>query len=100
MRFLKRALPHLTLVLGLMTLTFFAIDRVNAGMAFMTSELSKWVFAALALCAILTSVCLVGSNWRDEARALRKRHKTRARAESPLPPHADSAESDLQETQE
>ena len=81
MRIIKRFLPHLTLVLSLMTLTFFCIDRVNTGMAFMTSELSKWVFAALALCALLSSLFLIGANWREEARMQRKmERKERARA--------------------
>ncbi len=81
MHFIKRFLPHITLVLGLMTLTFFGIDRVNTGMAFMTSELSKWVFAALALTAIVTSVFLIGSNWREEARAARRKQRAREREE-------------------
>lgn len=82
MRYIRRFLPHVTLVLGLMTLTFFCIDRVNTGMAFMTSELSKWVFAALALCAIVTSVFLIGLNWREEARAARRRQRASARGEN------------------
>ena len=45
---LKKLIPHITIVLALMTLTFFVIDRFNSFMDFMTSEMSKWVFAALA----------------------------------------------------
>ncbi len=37
---MKRIIPHITIVLSLMTLTFFVIDRFNEVMAFMTSELS------------------------------------------------------------
>ena len=47
---MKRFIPHLTIILSVMTLVFFVIDRFNEIMAFMTSELSKWVFALLALC--------------------------------------------------
>ena len=68
MKKLLRAVPHLTIILGLMTLTFFCIDRVNRSMAFMTSELSKWVFAVLALLAIVSGVCLIGCEWREDAR--------------------------------
>ena len=97
MKYIRRVLPHLTLVLGLMTLTFFFIDRVNAGMAFMTSELSKWVFAALALFGIATSVFLVGSNWRDEARAAKRREKARLRERIERTSDAEMVETDLQE---
>ena len=66
-----------------MTLVFFVIDRFNEIMAFMTSELSKWVFALLALCAIITSVCLIIENFREddrrEARELRRRQKSTGR---------------------
>ena len=79
MKWIKRALPHATIVLSLMTLTFFAIDRVNTGMAFMTSELSKWVFMLLAVCALVTAVLLIGQNWRNDARQARKLQRANAR---------------------
>ncbi len=70
----KRVFPHITLILSLMVLTFFVIDRFNEFMAFMTSELSKWVIAALALSALVTSIRLIlvdngvrGSYHRQEA---------------------------------
>ncbi len=80
MKWIKRALPHVTIVLSLMTLTFFCIDRVNTNMAFMTSELSKWVFMLLAVCALLSSLMLAGFHWRDDARQARKRKYARERA--------------------
>ncbi len=80
---MKRFIPHLTIILSVMTLVFFVIDRFNEIMAFMTSELSKWVFALLALCAIITSVCLIIENFREddrrEARELRRRQKSAGR---------------------
>lgn len=80
---MKRFIPHLTIILSVMTLVFFVIDRFNEIMAFMTSELSKWVFALLALCAIITSVCLIIENFREddrrEARELRRRQKSTVR---------------------
>lgn len=59
MKKLKRLLPHATLILSLMVLTFFVIDRFNEYMAFMSSELSKWVIAGLALCALLSAIRLI-----------------------------------------
>jgi len=80
MKWIKRALPHLTIILALMTLTFFCIDRVNTGMAFMTSELSKWVFMLLAVSGLLSSLMLIASNWRHDMRQARKQQRNRHRA--------------------
>ena len=101
MKKLLRAVPHLTIVLGLMTLTFFCIDRVNRAMAFMTSELSKWVFAGLALLSIISSVSLIAAYWREDARKARERRehqeeqafydKLRAAQDDPAKPAADPA---------
>ncbi len=59
MKKIKRLLPHATLILSLMVLTFFVIDRFNEYMAFMSSEISKWVIAGLALCALLSAIRLI-----------------------------------------
>lgn len=71
-RFLTRILPHAVIVLSLMTLTFFGIDRVNPIMAFMTSELSKWVFALLAATGFATAILLVGMQWSEDDRKKRR----------------------------
>lgn len=81
MKKILRAFPHLTLIFGLMTLLFFIIDRFNTGMAFMTSELSKWLFAALALTAVVSSVSLISANWqRDDRRKKRQALEEEERA--------------------
>ena len=72
---MKKFIPHLTIALSAMTLTFFVIDKFNEYMAFMTSELSKAVFAALAVCAAITSIYLIGDNFREEDRRERRRLK-------------------------
>lgn len=59
MKKIIRLLPHATLILSLMVLTFFVIDRFNEYMAFMSSEISKWVIAGLALCALLSAARLI-----------------------------------------
>ena len=72
---MKKSIPHLTIALSAMTLTFFIIDKFNEYMAFMTSELSKAVFAALAVCAAITSIYLIGDNFREDDRRERRRLK-------------------------
>ena len=65
---LKKLIPHITIILALMTLTFFVIDRFNSFMDFMTSEMSKGVFAALAVFAIASAVRLIAADWREDER--------------------------------
>ncbi len=65
---LKRLIPHITIILAMMTLTFFVIDRFNEFMDFMTSELSKWVFAALAVFALATAVRHIAADWKEKDR--------------------------------
>ena len=66
---MKKVFPHITIILAVMTLTFFVIERFNAMMAFMTSRLSQWVFAALAVLAIITSIRLIKADWDADRRA-------------------------------
>lgn len=71
-RLIARALPHLTIILSVMTLIFFFVDGFNAVMAFMASELSKRIFAVLAVCSIATSVMLISRQWKEDDRKARK----------------------------
>jgi hypothetical protein len=79
-RFFSRILPHAVIVLSLMTLTFFGIDRVNPIMAFMTSELSKWVFALLAVAGFATALLLIGMQWGEDDRKARRALKQKTHA--------------------
>lgn len=81
-RMLSRALPHLTIILGLMTLVFYSVDGFNAVMAFMASELSKQVFMVLAVCAIISSVMLIARQWKEDDRKARKAAKRHDAAEA------------------
>jgi len=83
-RFIQRVMPHAVIVLSLMTLTFFSIDRVNPIMAFMTSELSKWVFALLAVTGFFTAIFLIGMQWREDDRRARRASRRKAEAEQAL----------------
>ena len=79
-RILSRALPHLTIILGLMTLVFYVVDGFNAVMAFMASDLSKQVFMVLAVSAIISSVMLIARQWKEDDRKAKKaaRHQDEA----------------------
>ena len=78
---MKKFIPHLTIGLSAMTLTFFVIDKFNEFMAFMTSELSKAVFAALAVCSAITSIYLIADNFKEADRRERRRRRKLKEAE-------------------
>ena len=78
---MKKIMPHVSIVLAFMTLTLFVIDRFNEYMAFMTTEISKWLFALLAVSAVATSVLLIRENLREEERREARRARRRKREE-------------------
>lgn len=81
-RVLSRVLPHLTIILGVMTLVFYVVDGFNAVMAFMTSELSKQVFMVLAVSGIITSIMLISRQWKEDDRKAMKAAKRHDEAEA------------------
>lgn len=80
-RILSRVLPHLTIILGVMTLVFYVVDGFNAVMAFMASDLSKQVFMVLAVSAIISSIMLISRQWKEDDRKARKAAKRLESAE-------------------
>jgi hypothetical protein len=71
---------HAGIIVGMMVVVFFVIDRFNPAMEFITSEISKWVILLLALSAIsngfYTAVLLF-------LRERRRREKRSARYTAP-----------------
>lgn len=58
---LLRLLPHVTLILALMMLTFFVIDCFNEAMAFLNNTLTKRLLCVFSVCAIILSVAVIVS---------------------------------------
>lgn len=54
---------HLTAMFAVLILVFFIIDRVNTAMEFMTSGLSKWCIAILAVLALISSILTICALW-------------------------------------
>lgn len=81
-RLLARALPHLTIILGFMTLVFYVVDGFNAVMAFMASDLSKQVFMVLAVTSIISSVMLISRQWKEDDKKARKAARKQEEAEA------------------
>jgi hypothetical protein len=64
LRFFRRILPHLTLILALMMLCFFVIDLFNESMAFLNNTITKTL---LAVFSCLSAALSVLSVWKDES---------------------------------
>ena len=68
---LRKLLPHITIVMCLMYVVFFCIDRVNSAMAFIDNEITKWLLLALCLISIVDALWLIA----DERRKARRRQE-------------------------
>ena len=81
----KSALPHLCLIMCLMLLVFFSIDRVNHHIGFMKNEFHKWLTLFLCLAVISESGMAISRNRRqirkEEKRKNRNRQTTRMQNE-------------------
>ena len=66
-------LSHLTAMLSVLIIICFIIDRVNTAMEFMSSGLSKWCIAILALLALISSVLNIIALWKNPDRKKRTR---------------------------
>ncbi len=67
-RFFETLLTHATIVLSVVFLVFFVIDRFNPAMEFIGSELSDWLLCAFCVCAFLSSVLAAVSLYRRGGR--------------------------------
>ena len=67
-RFFSHLLPHLTIILSVMILTFFVIDRFNEAMAFLNNDITKILTALLALLALILGIVCAVRNFRADHR--------------------------------
>jgi uncharacterized integral membrane protein len=49
-------LAHTSIIIGMMLVIFFVIDRFNPAMEFLSSNISKWLILAFAVCSILNGL--------------------------------------------
>ena len=59
MKWFKYILPHATLIIALILLTLFVIDRINRAMMFLANDLTKWLLAVFAVLVIVQSVMAI-----------------------------------------
>ena len=64
-RLIHVLLSHLTAMFAVLIIICFIIDCFNTAMEFMTSDLSRWMIAVLAVLALATSVMTIVTHWID-----------------------------------
>ena len=72
---LKTLLAHLAIILSLMYLVLFVIDRINTAMEFINNDITKTLMAILALLAIANGIILLLTN----RRRLKKQYEKQAK---------------------
>ncbi|MEZ4358144.1 MAG: hypothetical protein R2876_05910 [Eubacteriales bacterium] len=61
---LKKVVPHICIILSLMMITFFILDKFNPGMNFVGNEIFKVLLLIYAIATIIASACLIYYNRR------------------------------------
>lgn len=61
---LKRILPHICIIISVMMLVFYVIDRVNSAMSFINNDIFKTLLLFYCIVVIASSVYLIASNRR------------------------------------
>lgn len=61
---LKKVLPHLCIVISVMMLVFYSIDRVNSAMNFIDNDIFKTLLVIYSILVIASSVYLIADNRR------------------------------------
>ena len=81
MRRLIRIIPHLTVILALICLVLFVLDRFNGNMRFLMNDITKWIVAALSVCGGVSGVLCIGGYLRADEAAERERLRRESRAD-------------------
>jgi len=71
---------HASIIIGMMFVVFFVIDRFNPAMEFLTSSLSKWLILILAICAIFTGLYSSVFLFQKQKRRDEKRNHPQAKS--------------------
>ncbi len=65
LKLLEKALPHITIIMSIMMLTFFLIDRANSYNTFMENEFHKWLAFGLLVCGSASAILLISRQRKD-----------------------------------
>ena len=66
---------HTGIIIGMMFVVFFVIDRYNPAMEFLTSSISKWLMLCLAIVSVIDGVFSAAMLYRKQKRQEEKRER-------------------------
>lgn len=69
-------LAHTSIIVGMMLVIFFVIDRFNPAMEFLSSSISKWLILAFSICSILNGLFSAVFLFQKQKRHEEKRGNT------------------------
>ncbi len=76
---LRKLLPHAAIILSGMYFVFYAIDRVNAAMAFIDNPITKGLLLALGVVSVINAVFMIRDDRARRRRRLARRSRNGAR---------------------
>ena len=79
---LRKILPHAAIIMSLMYLVFFFIDRVNTAMAFINNDMTKVLLLILCVISVVNAVLLIADD-RKRTRDAQRRRQMQQRAATP-----------------
>lgn len=59
----NRLFAHASMLLSILVLVCFVLDRFNDAMDFMTADISKWLFAVTAVVSIISAILTIVNLW-------------------------------------
>ena len=58
---IKKVFPHISIILSLMLMVFFVIDRFNEAMAFINNNITKWLLCVFCIVSFIVSLMCLSS---------------------------------------
>lgn len=59
----NRLFAHASMLLSILVLVCFVLDKFNNAMDFMTADISKWLFAVTAVVSIISAILTIINLW-------------------------------------
>ena len=78
MRKIRYGLYHITLILALMYIVFFCIDRVNTAMMFINHDITKWLLLVMSVLTIFNTLQFIFAERERLRRRLARQNRDRA----------------------
>lgn len=60
---INKLFAHASMLLSILVLVCFVLDKFNNAMDFMTADISKWLFAVTAVVSIISAILTIINLW-------------------------------------